>query len=290
MAQDQWHHIEGALPSAGVFRAYFYDNYTQPISAKAFSGSVVVQAIDLATKMPKDVATFPLRLSRDGKTLEAALKNVPRRRKTRRRRWSRRSRWRRTARSSRSRSPSSSIRRSRCRRPHPPQRRRPRPALRPASPRHLPRLGGQAGDTTPLRQRRLSSSCSRPPVENCEPNMARTDALLLSDSLPKNSKALLTLLSMCSDEVQKLVQGPSSGSCISRPCSARTSRWRWRTTSTKCRTRGVAQASDAIRTHGARRVAARHVRRHGQPGKDHRSFYHFAAAIAAVKTAYAPQP
>ena len=41
--------------------------------------------------------------------------------------------------------------------------------------------------------------------------MARTDALLLSDSLPKNSKALLTLLSMCSDEVQKLVQGSQFG-------------------------------------------------------------------------------
>ena len=39
MASDAWHHLEGTYPKAGLFRAYFYDNFTKPIPAGAFSGS-----------------------------------------------------------------------------------------------------------------------------------------------------------------------------------------------------------------------------------------------------------
>jgi hypothetical protein len=56
MAEDNWHHLEGAYPRARLFRAFFYNDFTQPIPAKGFSGRVAV--LDSADK---EVASFPLR-------------------------------------------------------------------------------------------------------------------------------------------------------------------------------------------------------------------------------------
>jgi hypothetical protein len=66
MAEDQWHHIEGTYPSAGLFRVYFYDNFSKPMDAKEFSGSFL-----LLDKAFKEIASFPLKLGPDGKTMEA---------------------------------------------------------------------------------------------------------------------------------------------------------------------------------------------------------------------------
>ncbi len=55
MAEDAWHHMEGTYPSAALFRAFFYDNYTKPMNPKAFSGSVIV-----LDKADKELGTFPL--------------------------------------------------------------------------------------------------------------------------------------------------------------------------------------------------------------------------------------
>lgn len=68
MAEDAWHHIEGTYPSAGLFRVHFYDNFTKPMSARAFSGSAVV--LDSTFK---EIASYPLRLSRNGQTMEAQI-------------------------------------------------------------------------------------------------------------------------------------------------------------------------------------------------------------------------
>jgi hypothetical protein len=43
MATDAWHHIEGTYPQAGLFRIYFYDNFTKPLVPKDFGGTVVVR-------------------------------------------------------------------------------------------------------------------------------------------------------------------------------------------------------------------------------------------------------
>jgi hypothetical protein len=67
MASDAWHHLEGTYPSAGLFRAYFYNNFTKPIAAADFSGSLIV-----LDKNDKELGSFPLTHAAAG-TLEAAI-------------------------------------------------------------------------------------------------------------------------------------------------------------------------------------------------------------------------
>jgi hypothetical protein len=291
MAQDQWHHLEGTYPKPGLFRAYFYDNYTQPIAAKAFSGSVVLQEIDPATKMHKDVATFPLRLSRDGKTLEATLKNDPRPSKE---------------------AATTMVAKIKMSPDGPEQpftfafveySKEPTSAAasstttaaatagKPASTVTNPTTAPAAATTTAAAQPAPQPALpAMPPLDNCEPNMARTDALLLSDALPKNSKALLTLLSMCSDEVQKLVQGSQFGFVYQPTMLGKDIALALENHINEVPGPRRAQASDAIRRTV---LAAWQLDMFGDMGNQEKiteAFNHFAAAIAAVKTAYGAKP
>ena len=68
MASDAWHHLEGTYPQSGVFRAYFYDNFTKPLDAKAFTGRVIVR-----DGTDKEIASAPLRPGADATTLEASI-------------------------------------------------------------------------------------------------------------------------------------------------------------------------------------------------------------------------
>jgi hypothetical protein len=120
--------------------------------------------------------------------------------------------------------------------------------------------------------------------------MARTDALLLSDALPKNSKALLTLLSMCSDEVQKLVQGSQFGFVYQPTMLGKDIALALENYISEVPGARRAQASDAIRRTV---LAAWELDMFGDMGNQERiteAFTHFAAAIAAVKTAYGAKP
>jgi hypothetical protein len=129
-----------------------------------------------------------------------------------------------------------------------------------------------------------------PAVDNCEPNMARTDALLLSDSLPKNSKALLTLLGMCSDEVQKLVQASQFGYVYQPTMLGKDIALALENYVNEVPSARRAQASDAIRRTV---LAAWELDMFGDMGNQEKiteAFNHFAAAIAAVKTAYGAKP
>jgi len=285
MAQDQWHHMEGTYPSAGNFRAYFYDNYTQPIDAKAFTGSVVLQAIDPATKAPKDVATFPLRLSRDGKTLEGTLKNDARPSKE---------------------TPTTMVAKVRMTKDGPEQ---PFTFAFVEYSKDVPTSAPAASTTTasatagkpaapattaaaqPAPQPAPQPAApARPALDNCEPNMARTDALLLSDALPRNSKALLNLLTMCSDEVQKLVQGSQFGFVYQPTMLGKDIALALENYINEVPAARRGQASDAIRRTV---LAAWQLDMFGDMGNQEKiteAFNHFAAAIAAVKTAYAAKP
>ena len=68
MASDAWHHIEGAYPQAGLFRVYFYDNFTKPLVPKDFGGSVVIRDAS-----DKELATVPLEKGSISNTLEARI-------------------------------------------------------------------------------------------------------------------------------------------------------------------------------------------------------------------------
>ena len=69
MAMNSHHHLEGVLEAPGIFRVYLYDSHTAPLSPdqmKQASGTVLVGESDNAPEIQ-------FTLSRDGKTLEAAL-------------------------------------------------------------------------------------------------------------------------------------------------------------------------------------------------------------------------
>lgn len=120
--------------------------------------------------------------------------------------------------------------------------------------------------------------------------MTRSDALLLSDALPKNSKALIELLGMCSDEVQKLVQGAQFGfiyqpTMLGKDIALALENYVGELPSSR-----RPQAEDAIRRTV---LAAWQLDMFGDMGNQEKiadAYTHFAAAIAAVKTAYAAQP
>jgi hypothetical protein len=75
MAPDNWHHLEGAYPSARAFRLYLYDDYGRPLSADALKNVqarvVTRESFDPATRRTTEHSTFPLRVSRTRGYLEA---------------------------------------------------------------------------------------------------------------------------------------------------------------------------------------------------------------------------
>ena len=70
MATDAWHHIEGTYPQNGLFRVYFYDNFTKPLTlrGKGMTGSLVIR-----DKADKEIAKLPLAIGKNGSTMEAAV-------------------------------------------------------------------------------------------------------------------------------------------------------------------------------------------------------------------------
>jgi hypothetical protein len=71
MVEDNWHHLEGAYPRANLFRVYFYNDFTQPIPPKGFSGRAeVLDALDNV------VASIPLKPSTIRNALGARITNA----------------------------------------------------------------------------------------------------------------------------------------------------------------------------------------------------------------------
>lgn len=69
MADDSWHHLEGTYPSGGPFRVFFYDDFTRPMPAKGFAGTVSV-----LDSSEKELASYPLKSARVTNVLETPIK------------------------------------------------------------------------------------------------------------------------------------------------------------------------------------------------------------------------
>jgi hypothetical protein len=65
MASDNWHHLEGTHPEAGLFRLHLYDDYSKPLRPNDMK-----QASGTLTRKSE---TVPFKLAGDGKSLEARL-------------------------------------------------------------------------------------------------------------------------------------------------------------------------------------------------------------------------
>ncbi|MCH8205332.1 MAG: hypothetical protein IID09_09215, partial [Candidatus Hydrogenedentes bacterium] len=46
MADNMFHHVEGAMPRPGELRVYFYDDFKQPIDPRSFSGNAFIEHVD----------------------------------------------------------------------------------------------------------------------------------------------------------------------------------------------------------------------------------------------------
>jgi Cu/Ag efflux protein CusF len=75
MAADQWHHLEGTYVPPGVFKVYFYDDMSRPLSAKGFAASVA----PTNSNAEETGAAIPLAASKSGDAtaLEVAVPPQP---------------------------------------------------------------------------------------------------------------------------------------------------------------------------------------------------------------------
>ena len=69
MADDAWHHLEGTYPSAGLFRVFFYDDWSKPLTPTGFVGRITL--VDAAGK--ETTTTIPVKPGKISNAMEAQI-------------------------------------------------------------------------------------------------------------------------------------------------------------------------------------------------------------------------
>jgi hypothetical protein len=68
MASDNWHHVEGTFPEAGIFRLYVYDDYSKPLPAD--------QMRQISAVVAHRNETIPLKVAAGGKWFEGKINGL----------------------------------------------------------------------------------------------------------------------------------------------------------------------------------------------------------------------
>ena len=305
MAADKWHHLEGTYPRAGLFRVHFYDNFTKAFSARGFSGRLVTRE-----ENDREIESVPLRVSRDGLTMEAGVarpstptKDLPLRVSTRLAFKPGEPEQRfdfafteittepKIVPASRSNPAAISAVR-----PVP----TPTPIPTPASAGSradaggspVPRAAAAAAAATGLVAATAAppTAAALPAMIDCSPTMSRLDAVAFGQSLPRASGELLRLLSLCSVQVGTLIKDGQYGFVYQPSILSKDVAIALEDTLAELPSRQRAQVSSAIR-----RVvlAAWMLDLYGDQGNQEKlteSYETFAAAVADIKTAYGANP
>jgi hypothetical protein len=81
MAPDNWHHLEGTYPAAGLFRLHLYDDFARPLPPERIveaSGRLITkEEFDTGTGTMREVSVFMLERAGEGRYMEARLDDLP---------------------------------------------------------------------------------------------------------------------------------------------------------------------------------------------------------------------
>lgn len=306
MAADKWHHLEGTYPRAGLFRAHFYDNFTKVFPATGFSGRLVTKE-----EGNREIESVPLRVTRDGLTMEAELRGVGAPTKD--------TPLRLTAKL--------------VLKPGEPEQRfdftfadiskepavapAPAPAVAATATSRPTANGARAAVSTTSAKATTAATATAAPatsptpvptavaapgagastetsgvesLADCNPTMSRNDAVAFGQRLPKASSELLRLLSMCSAEVDSLIKEGRFGFVYQPSILSKDIAIALESTLAELPSRQRASVSKAIR-----RVvlAAWTLDLYGDQGNREKlaeSYTTFAAAVTDITSAYGSKP
>jgi hypothetical protein len=71
MADDGWHHVEGTYPNQGLFRVFFYDDWTRPLVPEGFTARLIAK-----DSTGKEMAAVPLQASQTENAMEGRIRNA----------------------------------------------------------------------------------------------------------------------------------------------------------------------------------------------------------------------
>ena len=71
MADDGWHHVEGTYPGPGLFRVFFYDDWTRPLAPQGFAAQIIVK-----DSAGKELAPIPLQGGQVSNAMEGKIPNA----------------------------------------------------------------------------------------------------------------------------------------------------------------------------------------------------------------------